>query len=60
MMEARKSVEQLLGEVREELARLNSTGAPSLPRYAVDGALRIVEKSQTTERHKAKDLHAAA
>ena len=60
MPDTTKSVEQLLREVREELARLNSVIAPSLPRFAVDGALRIVEKPQSTNTNEARSLDAAA
>jgi hypothetical protein len=60
MTDTTKSVGQLLREVREELARLNNVIAPSLPRFAVDGALRIVEKPQSTNTNEARRLDAAA
>ena len=46
MSDSTKSVEQLLLEVRNELARLNGIRAPSMPRFAIDGALRIVQNPQ--------------
>ena len=43
-----KSVDELLSEVRDELARLNQNQTPSLPRFSIDGALRIVERPEST------------
>jgi hypothetical protein len=42
-----KSVDEVLREVREELTRLNRNQTPSLPRFSIDGALRVVERPET-------------
>lgn len=47
MKETEKSLEDVLSEVGTEVARLNANTALALPRFSVDGALRIVERPIT-------------